>query len=94
MKGQWIKDAWKWDESTKKLTRDEFIQTYYPKWVEPWRPDYRIRLNKHGRPMANGNPKVQETKRKNIIDAEYAQYSTVFDSQVEMMRKHKEPTLL
>lgn len=65
-----------------KLSRDEFTAKYFPRYVAKYRPDYRIKLNKYGRPTRTtpGSMLAQQTKRDNRVDEGYADYLAIFES--------------
>lgn len=78
------------------LTREAFVQKYFPKYVNAWQPDHRIRLNKSGRPThaTEGTTKGQNTKRQNIIDGEFEKYLATFASEKRRMESYNQPELL
>jgi hypothetical protein len=68
-----------------RLNRDQFIAKYFPQYVKPWRPDYRIHLRPDGRPSRMpiaGDFKSQQTKRDNRINAAFENYNQCFDAQI------------
>lgn len=58
------------------MTRADFVAKYFPRYVEPYRINYGIRLRPDGRPThpTNATAQAQNTKRANVIDAAYANY--------------------
>lgn len=65
-----------------KLSRDEFVAKYFPKYVKPWKPNYRIQVKPNGRCVRMpipGDYKSQETKRTNKINEAYESYLASFE---------------
>lgn len=59
-----------------RLSRDEFVAEYFPRYVEPYRAPTGIRLRPNGRMMTSspGSVRAQQTKRHNRVETAYAAY--------------------
>lgn len=91
MNTPWISDLLSLRPGAVALTREAFVARYFPRYVEPWRPDCRIRLRPDGRPTRTlpGNTKAQNTKRTNRVDVAFASYLETF-AEAERMNAPRE----
>lgn len=78
---KWLKECWMWTETDIPLTRDEFVQEFFPQSLSlPFRGG-GIKLRKNSCiPVDHNRKGVAEgrmTRFKNKIDAAYSEYRAV-----------------
>ena len=72
------------------LSREEFVARFFPRYREPYRPPSGIRMVRGAsgalrvQMSTDASRKGQETKRRNRIDAAYADYCAHYAARAEM----------
>ena len=59
------------------LDRAQFVEKFFPQYVQEWKPSFAIKLNKHGRctrMATKSDRQAQQTKRDNRINAAFSDY--------------------